>query len=115
MYPPELIKIPILAGCPEFVCKVCGIPTEKINLLHADEESKSCSALSDLFVSCDCWAGYEPGIVLDPFMGSGTTAVVASRLRRYFIGIEIKPDYINMAKRRLQQLQVEAGHGSKII
>jgi site-specific DNA-methyltransferase (adenine-specific) len=41
------------------------------------------------------------GIVLDPFMGSGTTALVAKRLGRRFIGIEINPQYVRMAKRRL--------------
>lgn len=39
-------------------------------------------------------AGYpEGGTVLDPFMGSGTTGAAAKRLRRSFIGIEIKPEY----------------------
>lgn len=41
------------------------------------------------------------GIVLDPFMGSGTTALVAKKLGRRFIGIEINPRYVRMAKRRL--------------
>ncbi|MDQ4123263.1 MAG: site-specific DNA-methyltransferase [Acidobacteriota bacterium] len=41
----------------------------------------------------------ENGIVLDPFMGSGTTAVVAKRLQRRFIGIELNPDYVKMAER----------------
>ena len=37
-------------------------------------------------------AGCPPGgIVLDPFMGSGTTAVVAKKLSRHFIGIDINP------------------------
>ncbi len=37
------------------------------------------------------------GIVLDPFMGSGTTAVVALNLGRRYVGIEINSDYIGMA------------------
>lgn len=40
-------------------------------------------------------------IVLDPFMGSGTTAVAAKRLNRDFVGIEISPEYIELAKKRL--------------
>jgi DNA modification methylase len=41
------------------------------------------------------------GIVLDPFMGAGTTGLVASRNNRRFIGIELNPDYIILAKERL--------------
>ena len=43
------------------------------------------------------------GIVLDPFMGAGTTALVAQNLGRNFIGIELNPDYIKIAKKRLSQ------------
>ena len=42
-------------------------------------------------------------IVLDPFMGSGTTAVVAKKLGRQYIGIELSPDYCQMAEARLQK------------
>jgi DNA modification methylase len=42
------------------------------------------------------------GIVLDPFAGSGTTAVVACRLGRQFLGIEISGEYVAMARRRLE-------------
>ncbi len=40
--------------------------------------------------------------VLDPFMGSGTTGVVAKRLNRNFIGIEIDEHYYTVARRRIQ-------------
>ncbi len=43
----------------------------------------------------------EGGVVLDPFLGSGTTAVVAQRLGRRFVGIEINPAYAEMARQRL--------------
>lgn len=43
------------------------------------------------------------GIVLDPFMGSGTTAVVARDLCRDYLGIEINPEYIKLAEKRLSQ------------
>lgn len=39
--------------------------------------------------------------VLDPFMGSGTTAVAAKKLGRTFIGIDISPEYCDMARQRL--------------
>lgn len=40
--------------------------------------------------------------VLDPFMGTGTTSVAASRWGRHSIGFEIDPDYFNLAHRRLR-------------
>ena len=45
------------------------------------------------------------GIVLDPFMGSGTTAVVTRQLGRNFIGIELNSEYVTLARKRL----IEAG------
>jgi DNA modification methylase len=41
------------------------------------------------------------GIVLDPFFGSGTTGVVALNNSRKFVGVELNPDYCDMAQRRL--------------
>lgn len=43
------------------------------------------------------------GIVLDPFMGSGTTALVARELGRHYIGSELNPSYIEIAKKRLSK------------
>jgi site-specific DNA-methyltransferase (adenine-specific) len=45
-------------------------------------------------------------IVLDPFVGSGTTGVVAKRLKRDFIGFEINPDYFQMAQDRISGISV---------
>jgi DNA modification methylase len=53
--------------------------------------------------SCKCNAGFSSGVVLDPFMGSGTTALVSRRLGRKFIGFEINPEYIKIANRRLKE------------
>jgi len=48
-------------------------------------------------------AGSRPGdVVLDPFAGSGTVGVVALPLERHFLGLELNPDYIAMAARRLR-------------
>ena len=41
------------------------------------------------------------GVVVDPFVGSGTTCVVAKRLRRKWIGIEINPEYVDIARARI--------------
>ena len=43
----------------------------------------------------------DDGIVLDPFMGSGTTAVVVEKLGRKWIGIELNPQYCEMTKKRV--------------
>ena len=46
--------------------------------------------------------GSRPGdVVLDPFVGSGTTALVAGRLGRRFLGCELHPEYLTMARERL--------------
>ena len=47
--------------------------------------------------------GEQPGIVLDPFLGSGTTAVVARRLKRDYIGIDQSEHYCEMARKRLAE------------
>ena len=44
-------------------------------------------------------------IVLDPFMGSGTTAVVAVELGRHFLGLELVPEYVDMALSRVAKVQ----------
>lgn len=49
----------------------------------------------------------EGGMVLDPFAGSGTTGVVAKRLRRNFVGVEINPDYWKMATDRIDATAVQ--------
>ena len=46
----------------------------------------------------------EGDIVLDPFLGSGTTAVASKLLKRNFIGIEISPDYCKIAQERLDNM-----------
>ncbi|MFN3739560.1 MAG: DNA-methyltransferase [Thermodesulfovibrionales bacterium] len=47
----------------------------------------------------------ESAIVLDPFVGSGTTAVAAKKLGRKFIGIDINPEYVEIALKRLENTE----------
>jgi DNA modification methylase len=50
-------------------------------------------------------AGTKVGdMTLDPFAGSGTVGVVAKKLRREFIGIELNPEYVKMAKERIKNV-----------
>ena len=48
----------------------------------------------------------EGGMVLDPFMGSGTTLTVANRMRRNSIGIDVVPEYCEMVRQRLSPVQL---------
>jgi len=52
-------------------------------------------------------AGSRPGdLILDPFAGSGTVGVVAQKLGRQFIGIELNPEYVKLAEARLMETPV---------
>lgn len=50
---------------------------------------------------------FENDIILDPFLGSGTTAVACVKLNRRFIGIEISEEYCNMARERVKEEQTK--------
>ena len=45
----------------------------------------------------------ENDLILDPFLGSGTTAIACKQLKRNFIGIEISPDYVKNAEERISK------------
>lgn len=62
---------------------------------------------------CDCGAGVQPCVVLDPFNGSGRAGVVATRLGRNYIGIERKQEYVDIAC-RLIGAEMEKGGGGEI-
>jgi DNA modification methylase len=52
----------------------------------------------------------ENDVILDPFVGSGTTCVVARRLNRHYIGFEIDPKYVAMARQRLATIPGRLDH-----
>jgi DNA modification methylase len=47
------------------------------------------------------------GVVLDPFFGAGTVGLVATELGRQYIGVELNPDYVEIARKRLANVQVK--------
>ncbi len=55
----------------------------------------------------------ENDIVLDPFMGSGTTAAVAKKLNRNFIGYEIVPEYLDICTERLREIDYKENNNDK--
>jgi DNA modification methylase len=74
-----------------------------------DEDMASKRTTTGWHPSCDHDLEPVPCVVLDIFMGSGTVALVARRLGRKSIGIELSPDYAAICARRLQQLSLFAG------
>jgi DNA modification methylase len=51
--------------------------------------------------SCQCSCDPVPAVVLDPFFGAGTTGLMAKKLGRHYIGIELNEAYIGMAQKRI--------------
>ena len=59
----------------------------------------------DLIIPCIKAGSEKNDIILDPFMGSGTTAMVAKNLGRYYIGCELHEDYGNLIKNRIGEVR----------
>jgi site-specific DNA-methyltransferase (adenine-specific) len=99
-FPAELIRRPILATCPEKVCLGCGQPWQRDRhpVRFADGQPRPRA-----LVPCGCGVATRPGLVLDPFMGSGTVAVVARSLSRDWLGIELNPAYVKLTHERLER------------
>lgn len=91
-FPERLVERPIKATCPERVCARCGANWQR---------ERRRDQLGELASSCSCEATWRPGVVLDPFMGAGTAGVVATRLGRDWIGIELNPEFAAMAEQRI--------------
>ena len=70
---------------------------------QAEKEAHFACFPEKLIVDCIKAGCPEGGIVLDPFMGSGTTAVVAKKLNRNYIGFELNPEYVEIANRKLRR------------
>lgn len=97
IYPLALAQRMIAAGCPEARCTRCRLPWKR-TLIRGLGHVAARAALAP---TCDCTAEREPGIVCDPFIGSGTTAVAAEKLGRDWLGIELNPDFASAARQRI--------------
>jgi DNA modification methylase len=100
VFPEKLVERPILATCPERVCSRCGAPwmRQRVKMLG------NLAVRGKLRAMCNCGGTTRRGVVLDPFMGSGTVAVAAQRLERDWLGIELNPQFAGLAEERLAQL-----------
>jgi len=123
-FPPSLIEPIVKAGCPRWICSKCGEPRTRISEpspRYAESLGKSVhdhkddlkrgmrydQVLDAEYITvgwsdCGCGEGWVGGVVFDPFCGSGTALRVARRLGRRFIGIDIVPEYVEMALRRIR-------------
>jgi DNA modification methylase len=125
-FPPQLVERPLKAGCPREVCVECGKP--KVRGTRTTRRPRGdCFGRRDVGAhdhgqagrpaevaytetlgwrpTCDCGAAFVPGLVLDPFLGSGTTLCVAKELGLRGIGFELNPTYCAMAARRIANWQ----------
>lgn len=102
-FPEGLVERPILATCPERICVQCDRPwlrPTRIVKRQTAEGSRHSREVGKLR-RCDCFAPTRPGLLLDPFAGTGTSLTVAKRLRRDWLGIELNPKYGDLARDRL--------------
>jgi site-specific DNA-methyltransferase (adenine-specific) len=99
VYPLSLVESPILAGSPERRCTSCRSPWQRTTLRRLGH----LAIRGELQPTCSCASGSEPGVVLDPFIGSGTTAIAAEHHARNWVGIEINPQFARVAEQRIEQ------------
>jgi len=103
-FPEKLLERPLLATCPERVCTRCGLPWQR----SLPKTVGHLAVVGELEPACACGAAAKPGVVLDPFIGAGTTAVVAEKLGRSWLGIELNPDFATQAEQRLARSRARA-------
>ncbi len=132
-YPEALVTPCILAGTSERgVCPECGAPWERV--VEVNDEYREWAKTQRFYgeggkgsafrmaatnspvappkhettgfrPTCPCDAGEPvPAVVCDPFVGSGTTALVAQKLGRHAVGVDLSEEYLKMAAKRLEGL-----------
>lgn len=127
-FPQTLVEPMVKAGtCEKGCCPECGKPWERVVEREAAERDDSGRTHSlpeqrmgktpppekgweskrrtvGFRSACECGSvDPVPCAILDPFMGAGTTGLVSLKLGRDFTGIELNPDYAEMARKRILQ------------
>lgn len=124
-FPPRLVERPLLAGCPQRVCCRCGCPYKREGHVLRSQlgVSQPRRAPGDvhrfkhhyrvirtrgaLRPGCSCRSASQPGLVLDPFFGAGTVALVAEQHGRDWVGIELNPDFARLANERIANARTD--------
>lgn len=131
--PPALAERCILAGSSENgVCDACGAPykrkitktrlyRERPNSLtkRTGEDGTGNYCRNDVagvatetvgwVPTCKCGAGVVPATILDNFVGSGTTVMVANRLGRNGVGFDLNAEYLDLARKRVAEDRIKRG------
>lgn len=105
----EDVKVPALNYRPDRYKSLLKNPSDvwRISMVSGNSEERTShpaqypEALIKRIVRCSTDEG---DLVLDPFMGSGTSAVVAKKLKRNYLGYELQSDYIDIANKRLENV-----------
>lgn len=105
-FPEALIEPCLLAGCPARVCTHCQQAWRRTPV---SRRLGHLAVVGKLVPACDCHAKARPGLVLDPFLGAGTVAVVAERLSRDWLGVEINPAFARLADQRVAAARLKRG------
>jgi len=98
-FPEQLAELPLHATCPQWTCNACGFSVQP----------------GSATVSCRCpdTRATRPGLVLDPFFGTGTVGAVARRLGRDWLGIELSEQFASLARQRIAAISASSAqhHG----
>lgn len=130
-FPPKLIEPCILAGTSLRACEHCGAPWERVTEVTGGtwEERKAAGVpmryglnsskgtpVNTMGITQTHTIGWQPTcqcdnegigkcVVLDCFMGAGTTALVAIKHHRNYLGIELNPSYVQLIEKRIAAVQ----------
>jgi site-specific DNA-methyltransferase (adenine-specific) len=104
-FPTSLIERPILATCPERICVQCDQAWTRPTRIARRRTAEGLLQVRRVgsLRRCACFAPSRPGVVLDPFFGTGTVGTVAARLGRDWLGVELNPAYVSLARQRLRR------------